>query len=115
MERIIKIMKMFNIKINGKKLFKFGSNLAKFSSYTSVNVTEIYYDQFNLISYLICTFHLFALILLTLGSLLLIRFDVLWNLIDNEFLPENSRSLAIVGVVLLVITIACRVDAVIAE
>ena len=115
MKKISKMIKLFKIKIDIKKSLEFIDDLIKQTSFSSVGFTELYLGQLNLLKYIICWLHIIIFLIITFGFILFIKFDFLWNLIDNEFLPENTRSLLVVIVVLLVLTIACRLDIAISE
>ena len=115
MEKISKMIKLFKIKINIEKSLEFIDDLVKQTSFCSVGFTELYLGQLNLFKYIICWLHIIIFLIITFGFILFIKFDFLWNLIDNEFLPENTRSLLVVIVVLMVLTIACRFDIAISE
>ena len=115
MEKISKMIKSFKIKINIEKSLEFIDYLVKQTFFCSVGFTELYLGQLNLFRYIKCWLHIIIFLIITFGFILFIKFDFLWNLIDNEFLPENTRSLLVVIVVLLVLTIACRLDIAISE
>ena len=109
------IMKLFNIEINTEKSLKFFNNFVKVTFIVSAGITEFYFGQFNLIKFIICVFHLIAFIIITLILILFIKYDSIFSLIDNEFLPENTKAILMTGVILLIMAIACRIDVVIAE
>ena len=80
------------------------------TQYSSVDFTGWYHDQFNLKKYLICLFHLIMLCSCLFLGFLFIQIDWLFHLVDNDFLPKNSKLLLLTGLIILVLTIAIRFD-----
>ena len=115
MEMIMNIIKLFNIEINIKKSLKLLNNCSKIAFFASVSFMEIQFSPFNMAKYIICVFHLITLIIITLIAILFIKYDSIFSLIDNEFLPKYTRNILMVGVVLLIMAIACRIDILISE
>ena len=89
--------------------------LAKKSYLTSVDFTEIYSGKMNIIKYLFNWVHF---ILINIVFAILFGFVVnkdLYSLIDNEFLPKNTKSILVVCLIGLSLTISIRFDILINE
>ena len=110
-------------RINGKfiefidlsKSIKSIGYLAKKSYLTSVDFTEIYSGKMNIIKYLFNWVHF---ILINIVFAILFGFVVnkdLYSLIDNEFLPKNTKSILVVCLIGLSLTISIRFDILINE
>lgn len=71
--------------------------------------TEIYFDQTNSIRFRFCVFQT------TFGLIMFIKFDSLFKLIDNIFLPDNGEIILIGAVILFIPTIVDRFELIMAE
>lgn len=101
--------------INLPNVIKLIGHLNKKSNFFSVDFTEIYFGQMNIIRYLVNWFHF---ILINCGFLTLLIFiinDNLYSLVDNEFLPKNTKSILVVGLIFIFLTISFRFDILINE
>ena len=101
--------------ISISKVMKSIGELLKSSYFTSVDITEIYLGQINIISYIINWIHF---ILINFGAILMISFifnDSLYSLVDNEFMPKNARLILVVGLMFILLTISFRFDILINE
>ena len=94
---------------------KLGGFMAKNSFLISVDITEIYFGKFNLIRYFICWVHFFILFITLMFGISLITFDSMYQLIDNEFFPKNTKPVIILLNVLLICANASRFDLLMAE
>ena len=110
-----RINRKLNEVIDLSNVIKLIGYLSKKSHFISVDFTEIYKGQINIIRYFINWFHF---ILINCGFLTLLTFvinDDLYSLIDNEFLPKNARSVLVVGLIFIFLTISLRFDVLINE
>ena len=101
--------------ISISKVMKSIGQLLKSSYFTSVDITEIYLGQINIIRYIINWIHF---ILINFGAILIISLifnDSLYSLVDNEFWPKNTRLILVVGLVFVLLTISFRFDVLINE
>ena len=101
--------------ISISKVMKSIGQLLKSSYFTSVDITEIYLGQINIIRYIINWIHF---ILINFCAILMVSFisnDSLYSLVDNEFMPKNTRLLLVVALVFMLLTISFRFDVLIDE
>lgn len=110
-----RINRKLNEVIDLSNVIKLIGYLSKKSHFISVDFTEIYFGQINIIRYLINWFHF---ILINCGFLTLLTFvinDNLYSLINNEFLPKSTKSVLVVGLIFIFLTISLRFDVLINE
>lgn len=81
----------------------------------SVDTTGIYNDEFNVKRYIMVVFDFFIMNISLLWLYLFYKFDSLYKLIDNEFLPQNFKAILIGVMFLLTFSIAIRFDFLMAE
>ena len=101
--------------INLSNTIELIGNLYKNSLVTSVNFNDIYHDEFNFKRYLMCCLNLFMMIIGFILMFLIIYFDSLFNLIDNEYLPKHTKIILFASLVLIFYSIICRLDVIIEE
>lgn len=81
----------------------------------SIDITEIYHEKFNFIRYLMCWFH-FLLINISLFVVILsISHELFYDLIDNEFLSKNFKIIILYLILICIMTISYRFDALLAQ
>ena len=101
--------------ISISKVVKSISQLAKSSYFTSVDINGIYLGRINIIRYIINWIYF---VLISFGAISMISFifnDSLYSSVDNEFMPKNARSVLVVGLVFMMLTISFRFDVLINE
>ena len=101
--------------ISISKVMKSIGQLLKSSYFTSVDITEIYLGQINIIRYIINWIHF---ILINFGAILIISLifnDSLYSLVGNEFWPKNTRLILVVALLFMLLTISFRFDVLINE
>ena len=72
-------------------------------------------DQDSYLRYLMCCLNLFMMIIGFILMFLIIYFDSLFNLIDNEYLPKHTKIILFASLVLIFNSIICRLDVIIEE
>ena len=105
----------FILSTNLGETIKLGGFFAKNTFMISVDMTEIYFGQFNLVRYLMCWIHFFMLLITLVFCISLITFDPMFQLIDNEFLPKNVKPIIILVIVALISATIARFDFLMAE
>lgn len=104
--KIIKLMESINL----SNTIKLIGDLFKKTLITSVNFNGLYHEEFNFYKYLICYLNLLIMIIGFLLIFLIINFDPLFHLIDNQFLPKDAKILLVALLVLIFHSIAFRID-----
>ena len=101
--------------INLSNTIELIGNLCKKSLMSWVNLNGVYHNEFNFVRYLICCINLFIMIIGFMLMFLIIYFDSLYNLIDNEYLPKHTKIILFAWLVLIFNSIICRLDIIIDE
>ena len=82
---------------------------------TTVDVTGIYYNQFNMYRYYINLIHFFYLTIIFINGTLIISNNFLWELFNNDYFPNHTRILTIAALAFTILAISVRFDILIAE
>ena len=94
---------------------KLDGYLLKLTGITSTNLTGFFHGELHIIRYIICVVHFFLMSIgFSIGLLVDIN-DYVFNLINIEFIPKNSRILFVVALIIIFLAISVRFDFLIYE
>ena len=93
-----------------KESIKMIANLAKKAHLISVDITELFFNKFDLVRFFFGIVDLIFLLIYLIFSIVLYNNDSLYKLIDNEFLPKNFKVTLIALIFIYSFCICVRFD-----
>lgn len=87
----------------------------KLLNFISVDLTELYLGKFNFVRYIFGWIHLMVIIICFFASILIVSNDWLFSFFDNEFFPENAKTINIILNVWAIGAASIRFDILLAE
>ena len=110
-----RLLNKFVESIDIKKSIISVANLAKKAHLITVDITELFFDEFNYKRFFLGIIDLIILIVNVLTWFLFYKFDFLFQLVNNPFLPKNAKVVFIAFMCMYSFAAAIRFDLMIAE